>query len=260
MVTNVTIKDNKCSPLPYLSEIPAFANGASFDFFPGVNVIVGENGCGKSTLLKLIQTYLMVDRMECDKGDYGINITKLYRKFDAVEKDVISDGVDVFADYTKNVFKLCHQNENENKELKDFESFGTLYTQKHSSTGESVIIAMNSLFKYMFSKNAKLTFDYSQFEESYKSYYDYVNAHRVECPNEYTIIMDEPDRNLSINNIDQIKDILSFHKEQTQVIAVIHNPLIIYSLAFNDEVNFIELSSGYMDKVIEVVEKIVIEK
>lgn len=41
---------------------------------------------------------------------------------------------------------------------------------------------------------------------------------------EYTVLMDEPDRNLDIDNIMQIYNVLSFHKPQTQIIAIIHNP------------------------------------
>ena len=68
--------------------------------------------------------------------------------------------------------------------------------------------------------------------------------------------MDEPDRNLSIDNIKQIKGILSFHKPQTQIIAVIHNPLIIYALADNKEINFIEMTPNYVQKVKQTINEI----
>ena len=50
---------------------------------------------------------------------------------------------------------------------------------------------------------------------------------------EYTVLMDEPDRNLDIDNIMQIYNVLSFHKPQTQIIAIIHNPALIYKLKSN---------------------------
>ena len=106
----------------------------------------------------------------------------------------------------------------------------------------------------MFSKDAKLTFDYkNQFEKLYPDYVKYADFHKVKGEDEWTILMDEPDRNLSIYNISQIKEILSIHKPNTQVIVVIHNPLLIYSLSKKSNINWIELTEGYIDKVKEEV-------
>lgn len=65
---------------------------------------------------------------------------------------------------------------------------------------------------------------------------------------EYTVLMDEPDRNLDIDNIMQIYNVLSFHKPQTQIIAIVHNPALIYKLSKLDCVNFIEMTEGYLSK------------
>jgi hypothetical protein len=71
--------------------------------------------------------------------------------------------------------------------------------------------------------------------------------------------MDEPDRNLSIDNIDQIISILSYKKPNTQIIAVVHNPLIIYSLSkIDDKVNFIEMTKGYREKIIDKINDLVL--
>lgn len=247
MVTKVVIRDNKHAPIGYLPKLDNFKDGTEFNFYPGVNVIVGENGSGKTTLLNLIKRYLMVDRMECGRGIYNININYL-RDF---------NGVDVYADYTKNTFRLIHADESTSDDkLANIESFSAAFEQMNSSTGESVVIAINSLLRHMFSPKTKLTFDYSQFKDSHPEYYDYVESHRVDCADEFTILMDEPDRNLSIDNIGHIKDILSFHKERTQIISVVHNPLIIYYLSGISSVNIIEMTEGYVDKVRQVVEDI----
>ena len=69
--------------------------------------------------------------------------------------------------------------------------------------------------------------------------------------------MDEPDRNLDIINIDDIYGILSFHKPQTQIIASIHNPLLIYKLSKIEDINFIELEENYLMKVKTAINNIV---
>lgn len=255
MVTKVVIKDNTKSPIHYIEDLKAFKNGMEYEFKSGVNIIVGENGSGKTTLMNLIRKYLIVDYTECFRGDYNCNINALFKTF---HNDEMFDGVDVYADYTKNTFRLSHAGEKtKNEALKTFEDFGAVFDQNSSSTGEGVLVAINYLFNYIFGKKAKLTFDYNQFKEIYPLYVDYVEKHKVECEDEWTILMDEPDRNLSLDNIETIKGILSFHKPYTQIIAVVHNPLLIYSLSKMEHVHFIELTRGYVKKVKKQIGKIV---
>lgn len=236
-----------------------FKNGTEFNFKSGVNIIVGENGCGKTTLMKLIEAYLMVDKEECDRGIFNSNINRLYQ---SIGKDFLG-GVSVIADYEKNTFRLCHVAEKNNDQvMKNFRNFGTFFEQKHASTGDGVHIALKSLFNMMFSKEAKLKFDYTQFKEDYPAYTEYINNNKLDIVkngylDEWTILMDEPDRNLSIDNIEDIKSILSIHKEKTQVIAVIHNPILIYSLSKIEGINFIEMTKGYVDKVIRTLSKLI---
>jgi ABC-type cobalamin/Fe3+-siderophores transport system ATPase subunit len=87
-----------------------------------------------------------------------------------------------------------------------------------------------------------------------------VKEHRIkpiEEEKEITILMDEPDRNLSLDNIGHIKSILSFHKPQTQLIAVIHNPLLIYNLSKVKDINIIEMTEGYVHKVKSIIRTLI---
>lgn len=246
MITNITIKDNLDTPLHYVADV--FQDGLSIGFVNGVNIIVGENGCGKTTLLNLLRYYLMVDEMDCSKGIYNSNINRLRRGI----SDDIPQGVDVYADYERNIFNLTH-NKSDDLNMQNMENFSALFEQKHSSTGESIIIAINHLFGYMFGKNAPLKFNYSIID--LEPYQQYVKEHKVECDDSWTIIMDEPDRNLSLDNLKNIEGVLSYKKEHTQIIAVIHNPLLIMSLQRFKHINWIELTDGYLNKLKTIFEK-----
>lgn len=256
MIEKIVIKDNKKSPVRYISEIPLFKNGKVFEFKPGVNVIVGKNGCGKTTLMKIIESYLLVGKNECSKGEFNSNINELFN----LRGDKFLDGIDVYSDYQKNVFRMCHAAEKHDGDvMENIDAFTEFFTQTKSSTGEGVLVALNSMFKRMFSEGAKLMFDFDKVgsDGPYKKYGDYVKSHRVTNHDEWTILMDEPDRNLDIENMENILNILSFHKPRTQVIAVVHNPLLISALSKNKDVHMIELTRGYISKVKKLVKSMV---
>lgn len=250
MVTKVKINDNKRAPLGYLNDLKNFRNGTEYVFKPGVNIIVGENGCGKTTLLNILKLYLVVGYNECERGKFNSNINSI-ATFNKI------DGIDVYADYDKNTFRLSHAGERQKHDaIETFDDFGTAYMQAKSSTGESVNLAIKKLLKLMFSQDVNLKFDYDQFKDGYPEFYKYILEHREkDCPDEFTILMDEPDRNLSLENLKEIKEILSFHKENTQIIAVIHNPLLIASLSKIPDINFIEMTEGYVKKIRNAVRK-----
>ena len=256
MVYKVVIKDNQKAPLHYLPDLDNFQNGKQYVFTPGVNIIVGENGCGKTTLMNLLKIYLLVDYTECGRGAYNRNINALYRG--GLGMDGFHDGVEVYADYSNNTFRLSHAGEKEKTQsINTFEEFGTMFEQKHASTGEGVVIAINSLFNQMFSGKSSPKFDYAQFgKDNYPEYAKYIKKHRM-AGDKVTVLMDEPDRNLSLENLQHIKGILTYEHPQVQLIAVIHNPLLIYNLSKVEGINFIEMTESYIDKVKSMVDDLI---
>lgn len=256
MVTKVVINNNEDTPIGYLSKLRAFKNGKTYEFKPGVNIIVGKNGCGKTTLMNLIKKYLLVDYSECSAGDWNCNINEIC--FGLGEDKHMYAGVDVYADYRRNTFRLCHKGERKDNDeiFADKHSTNEFFGQIWASTGQGVLQSLSSLFERMFGEGAHLTFDYTQLGEVYPQYMKYIHDHLIEG-NEWTILMDEPDRNLDIENIGQIRGILNVHKPQTQIIAVVHNPLLICALSKNPEINFIEMTRGYVNKVRKLVKELV---
>jgi hypothetical protein len=161
--------------------------------------------------------------------------------------------------------------EHDQRCLSSFELFQYTFNVKHASTGEGIVLNLENLFERMFSQDANLDFPVNEIKSEaeyysknfsedniFTQYIDYVKEHKVDFgnDNEYTVLIDEPDRNLDIFNINQIFEILNTRKEKTQLIAVIHNPILIYKLYKNKDINFIEMKKGYIKSVIEEIDKL----
>ncbi len=262
MITSIKITDNQRTPFHYLPDVPAFENGSEFIFRPGVNVIIGENGSGKSTLLNLIAKYMFCEQsMGSEIPNNAIEFPNIF------DDDKVLDGIAIYADYICKVFHfLPHVEMKDDSILKSFQNFGLYGAGISCSSGEKGIVSINSLFQFMFGQDnyAFPIKKLKKISENSNSLWGkrikglltfYANNH-IEITKddfEYTILMDEPDRNLDIKNIMQVYNILSFHKPQTQIIAVVHNPALIYKLSKLDCVHFVEMTKGYLKKVIDFV-------
>ena len=267
MISHVEIKDNTKTPFRYLKD--CFDNGRKFEFSAGNNIIIGPNGSGKSTLLNVIKCFTFTDRemYSCipDKAYLYPNLWNdksfdgvLYDKEDKEEVVELLDGVDIKSDYKRTVF--CYKN----KLDKDFVAesmvnFALMTTQ--GSTGENALDGLGHLFDLMFNKGERhgYKFPIDEFENltnrcnslwskrisALLAYYD---RNRIEDNGKYTVLMDEPDRNLDMDNINSVYDILSYQRDDTQIIAVVHNPILIIKLA-DMGINVIETKKGYLQKI-----------
>lgn len=263
MITSIKITDNQRTAFHYLPDIPAFKNGSEFIFRPGVNVIIGENGSGKSTLLNLIAKYTLCEEdMSSKMPSSALAFPNVF------DDDKVMDGIAIHSDYIGKVFHFLPHVEMKNDSiLSSFQNFGLYGAGLSSSSGEKGIIAINYLFDFMFHQD-DYAFPIKRLKEigeesnpfwadRIKNLVAYYANNRIEITEgdfEYTVLMDEPDRNLDIENIMQVYNILSFHKPQTQIIAVVHNPALIYKLSKLDCVHFVEMTEGYLEKVKNFVE------
>lgn len=258
MIEKIKITDNKNATKWYLHKLPAFKNGREYTFTDGVNIIVGKNGCGKTTLLNLIRDYLMIDGEWCGKGLFNTNIDKVLGGKILDDVRPVKDGVEVFADYELNTFNLTPFEERSNDDFLETGRYSEIALKMDSNTmskGQQTTFALSTLFQKMFGKNAVLKFDYKSVFGRYESYMEYIEKHRIENNKTWTILMDEPDSSVDIDHIIELYNILSYKKEHTQIICVIHNPFLIAKLAKVKDVNMIEMSRGYVREIKKEVEQ-----
>lgn len=264
MITEVKITDNTNLPLTYSNNIAALSNGATFQFKNGINIIIGKNGCGKTTLLKNIANYLLCDNNLYSKlpnfNTFG-EALKLDSLFDKDNK--LKDGMNILCDYAGVVYNYIPNGETVNNNVLDsFENIGYYFQSKNTSTGERMKIDLYSLFSLAF-KNKNIQFPIAEikkhteicndyWKERFDCLIEYYKKNAINIRQEdfaYTFLIDEPDRNLDVTNIDELYNVLSYEKEMTQLICVIHNPILIYKLSQLDYINFIEMTNGYLDDI-----------
>ena len=277
MITKVQITDNSRLPLKYAKELDAFKNGKEYNFKGGVNVIIGKNGSGKTTLMKMIAMYMLCTDSLCSRlpnfANYGA--LKLNDMFKHNEEELL-DGIKIMADYAGVVYNCLAYNEMKDEDIVDnITNMGYYLSNKGASTGETIVNIVGQLFQFAF-RNTNIDFPLKEIIDIVKNkrcndfweerltnllkYYRDNRGNFITQQNfEYTFLLDEPDRNLDITNIDSVYEILSYRKEMTQLIAVIHNPILIYKLSRirgKNKINFIELTEGYLEDIKKVFEKL----
>ena len=260
MIYKIDIKDTSKSNFNYVScknNKTDFKFPSHFTFSKGKNILIGENGCGKTTIINMIADYMF-----CKKDEFSNLNENNIREFFNNDNDKF--GIEIKSNYDICTFKSYHEEEKyDNDILNDYKSFFNHVNRTNISSGQKTIDTMYSLFETMFSgehnKFDKTYLNYNVndlWKENFSLLKKYINDNHVEERDEiYTILLDEPDRNLSLSNIQQLYNVLSTPKDNEQMICSIHNPMLIYKLSKLEHINFIELTEDYLDKIIEFVEK-----
>ena len=259
MIKSIIIEDNTKLPLSY--KLESLKNGITYNFINGVNIIIGKNGSGKSTLLNNIASYLLCSHSYYSKLPNSSTFGGMLKIDNLFNDTQLKNGMKVKCDYAGVVYNYTpsQQDPNDVNMLLNYIECG------NKSFGEKTKYEICALFDLAFSnkdvqfpikeivakRNSSNDYWKSRFNNLLKYYKE--NALNT-TPEEfsYTFLIDEPDKNLDIENIEEIYKVLSYKKEMTQLICVIHNPILIYKLSKLDYINWIELSNGYLDKIKEV--------
>ena len=232
------------------------------EFTPGINILIGENGCGKSTVMNIIRSANRIEHSFIPAPDHlkSTTITELNELFDSFE---------VIGDYRLPVFNLYRMFED--KELvgtpgtvmDSLDNAKLFLSGKEESKGQNVMGDINQLMDWMFNRSSECypVLHYikqyqkeGHFKEEVEKLISSFQRNSLKSEDIFTILMDEPDQGLDIGNLEEIYGMVSYDKPNTQLIAVIHNPVLIYKLSKLDYVNIIEMSKDYLNNVKQFIE------
>jgi predicted ATPase len=239
----------------YVAErIPNFPKIINFE--KHTNLLIGENGVGKTTIIEMIRNASFCEKTFKSTINQGLLNLQLERTEDKLI------GVDIYGDWQRTVFNLRTSDLMESHDtLSSFENFEQAFTGRNLSRGEALVYSIRKLFETMFDQKSSNKFIFEKLESPKlrKYYVEHSIYGHGETPTlqevPFTVLMDEPDNSLDINNLEQMFDILNITRDDTQLIVSAHNPLLIYRASKNKRINFIELTEGYLNKIINFVEK-----
>lgn len=232
------------------------------EFTNGLNILVGTNGCGKTTVLNLLTDMCLVYGLKKDYNFWDA-VTVFYPNGHELGDEKFTKVVDVIEvenNYIYPVKRMDTLSTKKNRSGGQFDNindFVQFFEEKDMSKGQKM---MNTLYTEVL--QAQKGFESYRYDNLFfapNSANDlwmkgsdmvkqYIEKHN--CPNlekRCTFLMDEPDEGLDVFNLKELKQFLEVASETCQIIVVLHNPLLIKSLA--DKANIIELTDGYLDAI-----------
>lgn len=267
MIKSVVIEDSSNMPLKYSCELKALSNGTEFNFINGVNIIIGKNGSGKTTLLQNIASYLLCKHNYYSQLPNFSVFGEALKLDDLFNDNELKDGMKVKCDYAGVIYNYvpCYEISNNY----DAYVFANKIECANKSVGEKTKVELTSLFNIAFN-NRKVQFPIKElmskrdsssdfWRDRFNSLLRYYKKNSFDITPEefsYTFLIDEPDKNLDISNIEELYNVLSYQKKMSQLICVIHNPILIYKLSKLSYINFIELTDGYLEEIKSVFNKL----
>lgn len=234
------------------------AGRKTFKFEPGLNVLFGKNGTGKSTLLLLIAR-----TFHCAQGGYSkITQTSVWdMQVNTDNKDLPSgyriqhDGNMVFfLDPDKDVGIMGDSFDNDFME-EAVKGVGL----KCLSQGERAVFKLITMFENVAIRDRVGGMDKNCLNDHWKEMM--IKAEkgmkrntRVFKTDRCTILIDEPERSLDLENEVRFWRFMKKAVKNVQVIVATHSPFVL----FIDDANFVETTPGYVKKSMELVNDIVV--
>jgi archaellum biogenesis ATPase FlaH len=255
MIHSIDITDPEKTAFRYLKKVRYFKSHPHIELPKGITLVIGENGCGKSTLLNLIRYPFLEQHSRVPYTGQFWLINQFFKK-DSYE------GIDVKANYDIGTFSF--DGDTDKKKQDSVEDFLNTINSSSMSKGEQQRylyhdfitrtyanlngIEDKSIEKYNSPKAVFEEISQRDTDPRYLDTFHWYERNQVD-DNIPTILMDEPEKYLSVRNtialFNGIKESFDDIQEKMQYIIVCHNPVLIQRLSAMD-VNIIEMTRGFL--------------
>lgn len=239
MISSVTVRDCEATAVKHFCKVPALRG--TFDFTPGLNVLVGPNGSGKSTLLQAIGRMFCVTRTGVPLFNSGWSA--LYTRSSGWAPLVMLSGLEIQHDGQAPIFldsfappgtfggpvDMNHERSSGERNIARLRDYLSWYEEGEHATLRSVAPS------HSFERQAEL---WGKFIEP-----------RIPRGKQ-TLLLDEPDRSLDLIQQEEMWSHLRELSKRYQIITSSHSP---FSLHDSD---VLELVPGHRDAVLDVVARL----
>lgn len=240
MIYKLDIRDPKKTPFNWLHRVDALKDPRVFEFQPGLNILWGGNGSGKTTVISMLATMF-----HCRQGNQPVvtqtSLNELYGR----NKDETMSGVLVEHDGQG----VRHYNPSHTTGIMygriddDFAHEGllNLASEKASAGQDTVGRFTPIIWEVALGVVPKLRWTLSKgsvnglYQDRLTRAEEFLKANREK--GQPTILLDEPDRNLSLGTQINIWEFIRAYSDEVQIIVASHS---IFALDIPDA-NYIEM-------------------
>jgi energy-coupling factor transporter ATP-binding protein EcfA2 len=246
----------------FASQLPVLRD-KTFNFTDGLNVLFGSNGCGKSTLLKCLKSYCAIEHSGWSKiGNFlslgASSVTQfpfVYRAYTpSKECDTLIhwDGSPTLyyeREISNDDITWFYNNDVLSREGLTTEAEQLDRMAKKPSSGQTSTGIINKIFDI-----AQNPPDFASTTPNKNNRYELMEVEYIKSlpkNGKTTIILDEPEKSLSIPKQLELFDLFKRFQSKYQIIVATHSPFIL----FQDNINIIDLEDGYVDLCVDIVRK-----
>ena len=259
MINSITIKNG------FLTQMPNFYPNIKFNFTDGVNAFYGSNGSGKSCLLKMLKAYCGIEKGGWTKisnflslgANHPSHFPWVYRAYSPASSDCIVDwdGTASFyndGDVHIDQWAWFSNNQSLSEDGMTTEADQFKYLMDKPSSGQYRMIKINKMFG-MVEKAPDLTFS----QNSHPVEQMEINYIRSLPRNgKPTLILDEPERALSLPKQLELFKLLTRMTEKYQIIMATHSPFVLYE----KNIKIFEIEPGYSNACLDIIKTCVESK
>jgi predicted ATPase len=251
MIYSLKVTDPDRLPTPWWSKTESLCKIDTFEFGAGVNILWGRNAQGKSTILQLLAQWFhcyqggrsLVTDSSLRASIKQINKGKGYVSLDGAE--IKHDGKPVAYFNPEKVVGVCGSELDD-----DFIDEGIRSVFLKGSSGQHTIEGMITAVKSPEGDTIPWTMKKEAVNDLWAGWIAGVEA--MLAPNApsgpRTILLDEPDRSLDLDNAAEVWRQLPRGRTPRQLIVATHSPFALNIAG----AKYIELTPGYLDKCREL--------